>query len=60
MAVICCSEDVINFDVSLNNTKKNNGWMACDFTSFPTVFQSYQDDGMSIMKDCVQRNSIYG
>ena len=25
MAVICCSEDVINFDVSLNNTKKQ--WM---------------------------------
>ena len=20
------------------------GWMACDFTSFSTVFQSYQDD----------------
>ena len=30
------------------------GWMTCDFTSFSTVFQSYQDDGRLIMKDCVQ------
>ena len=34
--------------------------MTCDFTSFPTVFQSYQDDGRSTMNDCVQRNSVYG
>ena len=27
-----------------------NGWMTCDFTSFPTVFKSYQDDERSIMK----------
>ena len=26
-----------------------------DFTSFSTVFQSYQDDGRVIMKGCVQR-----
>ena len=31
-----------------------DGWMACDFTSFSTVFQSYQDDGRLIMKGCVQ------
>ena len=31
-----------------------DGWMTCDFTSFTTVFQSYQDDGRLIMKDCVQ------
>ena len=31
-----------------------DGWMTCDFTSFSTVFQSYQDDGRLIMKDCVQ------
>ena len=24
---------------------KMDGWMTCDFTSFSTVFQSYQDDG---------------
>ena len=26
------------------------GWMTCDFTSFLTVFQSYQDDVWMIMK----------
>ena len=25
------------------------GWMTCDFTSFSTVFHSYQDDGRMIM-----------
>ena len=34
-------------------------WMTCDFTSFSTVFQSYQGDVWMIMKGCVQRNSIY-
>ena len=37
-----------------------DGWMTCDFTSFSTVFQSYQDDGQMIMKGCVQWNSVYG
>ena len=27
-----------------------DGWMICDFTSFSTVFQSYQDDEKLIMK----------
>ena len=36
-----------------------DGWMTCDFTSFLTVFQSYQDDVWMIMKGCVQWNSIY-
>ena len=26
--------------------------MICDFTSFSTVFQSYQADGRLVMKDC--------
>ena len=30
--------------------------MTCDFTSFSTIFQSYQDDGRMIMKDYVQWN----
>ena len=34
-----------------------DGWMTCDFTSFSTVFQSYQDDIWMIMKGCVQWNS---
>ena len=29
-----------------------DGWMTCDFTSFSTVFQSYQDDGRMIMTVC--------
>ena len=36
-----------------------DGWMICDFTSFLTVFQSYQDDVRMIMKGCVQWNSVY-
>ena len=32
------------------------GRMTCDFTSFSTVFQSYQDNGRVIMKNCVQWN----
>ena len=27
-----------------------DGWMTCDFTSFLTVFQSYQDNVWMIMK----------
>ena len=33
-----------------------DGWMTCDFTSFSTVFQSYQADGRLIMKGYVQWN----
>ena len=40
-------------------TREMNGWMICDFTSFSTVFQSYQDDGQMIMKDCVPWNSFF-
>ena len=29
-----------------------DGWMTCNFTSFSTVFQSYQDDGQIIMAVC--------
>ena len=32
--------------------------VTCDFTSFSTVFQLYQDHGMLIMKGCVQCSSI--
>ena len=34
--------------------------MTCDFASFSTVFQSYQDDGSMIMKRFVQWNLVYG
>ena len=33
-------------------------WMTCDFTSFSTVFQSYQDDFWMIMKGLVQWNVV--
>ena len=39
---------------------KTDGWMTCDFTSFSTVFQLYQDDGRLIMIGCVQWRSVYG
>ena len=34
-----------------------DGWMTCDFTSFSTVFQSFQDDRRLIMKGFVQWSS---
>ena len=37
-----------------------DGWRTCDFTSFSTVFQSYQDDERLTLKGCVQWNSVYG
>ena len=37
-----------------------HGWMTCYFTSFSTVFQSYQDNEMLITKGCVQWNPVYG
>ena len=30
-----------------------DGWIECDFISFSTVFQSYQDDERATMKGCV-------
>ena len=33
-------------------------FMTCDFTSFSTVFQLYEDDGRMIMKGCVQWNPV--
>ena len=47
--------DIIKFCAS-----NDDGWMICDFTSFSTVLQSYQDDGRMIMKGCVQWNPVYG
>ena len=33
--------------------------MTCNFTSFLTVFQSYQDDNWVIVKGCIQWNPLY-
>ena len=40
-------------------SQRMDAWVTCDFTSFSTVFQSYQDDGRMIMKGCVQWNPVY-
>ena len=37
-----------------------DGWMICDFTSFSTLFHSYQDNGRKIMKGRGQWNPVYG
>ena len=34
-------------------------WITCDFTSFSTVFMSYQEDERLITKGCVQWSSVY-
>ena len=36
---------------SVYNLVVLNRWIACEFTSFSTVFQSYQDDGRMIVDD---------
>ena len=35
-----------------------DGWIICDFLSFSTIFQSYQDDRRMIMKGSVQWNTV--
>ena len=50
--------DLFSFKLKANFGSMN-GWMACDFTSFSTIFQSYQDDVRVIMKGCVQENLVY-
>ena len=39
---------------------KRDGWISCNFTSFSTVFQSYQENRRLIMKGCVQWSSVIG
>ena len=56
----CVVAQLIAFAPSVTLTGRMDGWMNCDFTSFSTVFQSYQDDGRLIMKECVQWSSVYG
>ena len=46
------------YGAKLGAQSQKDGWMTCDFTSFLTVFQSYQDDGRVIMKGCMQRNPV--
>ena len=52
--------DSLMIAVRIEEECRIDGWMTCDFTSFSTVFQSYQDDERLIMKGCVQWNPVYG
>ena len=49
-----------NFGHSTKYRPCQGGWMTHYFTSFSTVFQSYQDNEMLITKGCEQRNLGYG
>ena len=58
-----CGQTVVHTTKTCSEVSRKKvlgGWMTCDFTSFSTVFQSYQDDGRLIMKGCVQWSSVYG
>ena len=50
----------VNRSASRYRSLEIDGRVTCHFVSFPTVFQSYQNDGMVIMKDFVQNNLFYG
>ena len=45
--------------LSFEDNYEMDGWMICDFTSFLSVFQSYQGHGRIILNGCVQWNLIY-
>ena len=48
------------WDQGLFSFRMMDGWMTCDFTSFSTVFQLYQDDDKMTMNGCAQWNPVYG
>ena len=53
--IFCCQWNYCNVNLGWMD-----GWMICNFMSFSTVFQSYQDDGQMRMKGCEQWNPVYG
>ena len=56
-------ENVLGLSQSFfNNLFEMDGRIIFNFTSFSTVFQSYQDDErlIHVMKSCVLRNPTYG
>ena len=42
------------------SSKRVDGWMTCDLTSFLTVFHSYQDDEKLINERLCAWNLVYG
>ena len=53
LAAVISVAVVWHTDVGPKTHSAPAAWMACDFTSFSTVFQSYQDAGRVKMKGCV-------
>ena len=51
-----CLIKIMCFQVLLIAVIGMDGLITCCFTTFSTVFQSYQDDECVIMKGCVQWN----
>ena len=54
-----CLTKIMCFQVLLIAVTRMDGLMTHCFTTFSTVFQSYQDDECVIMKGCVQWNPVY-
>ena len=52
------NEQVLDKKFLLIAVTRMDGLMTCCFTTFSTVFQSYQDDECVIMKGCVQWNPV--
>ena len=48
--------DFMSKDTRIIHHKDKDRQITSGFMSFPTVSQSYQDDGQMIMKGCVQWN----
>ena len=47
-----------NLDEFICHFRWMDGWMTCDFTSFSTVIQSYQDYGRMTIKECWLLNTF--
>ena len=60
LVLVIWSGQGIRKHVKTKTCRVDDGWMTCNFTSFSTVFQSYQDNRQTIMKDSVQWNPVYG
>ena len=48
LLIILCSDCQIKYGASYGGI--GDGWMTCNFTFFPTAFQSYRDVGRVILK----------
>ena len=53
------NHSILNCAIERHSASGMDGWMACNFTFFSTVFQSNQDNGRMTMKGCVQWDPVY-